>query len=116
MTNEIVELTNAAVSIAPHTYTLAQQAVWNWNHSAISGGGAIIIWRWLKADVPAAFNWLQSYCDSHEGGAIEVLFHKIFGKPKQEITAEQMLASAAEQLAKPATISPAIPQAEKPKE
>lgn len=47
-----------------------------------TAGGAIILWRWLKFEIPSAFNWLQDYCNGHDGGIIEMIFHKIFGKTK----------------------------------
>ena len=55
---------------------------WNWTHTFISGGSAIAIWRYLKLEIPNVFNWLQAYCSANDGGLIEIVFHKIFGKPK----------------------------------
>jgi len=73
----------ALATNAPVVVESAHQIVdgWTWKHTAVSGGGSFVLARWLWLEIPNAFSWIQNYCNSHEGGYIELWFFKIFGKP-----------------------------------
>lgn len=81
MTNELA--TNAPAIVDAAKYTAAQMAVWNINHMIISGGGGIAVFKWLEFQLPKWFSAVENYCNTHQGGAIEFGFGKIFGKPIQ---------------------------------
>jgi hypothetical protein len=88
MTNEVLQVTNAIIEVATNTIPVTATQV-----SAVSNGTtawisayAIIIFRWLRFELPAGFNWAQNYSDTHDGGLIEKLFHLIFGVAKTQDT------------------------------
>lgn len=74
MTNEIVTNLPAIASTIPASVPSTVSQWW-------TAGGAIIAWRWLKYEVPSAFNAIQDYANTHDGGIVEKIFHKLFGKP-----------------------------------